>query len=44
MLVTLFVSLGAFTLVFLGLFWLRYSVELAERAYIRHGIRTEAVA
>ena len=35
MLVTLFVALAGFTLVFLGLFWLRYSVELAERAFNR---------
>ena len=31
MLVTLFASLGGFTLVFLGLFTLRYAVELASR-------------
>lgn len=35
MLVTLFVALAGFTLVFLGLFWLRYSVELAERSWHR---------
>jgi heme exporter protein C len=44
MLVTLFVSLAAFTLVFAGLFWLRYSVELAERAWRRRGVRGEAIA
>jgi len=38
------VSLAAFTLVFAGLFWLRYSVELAERAWQRHEIRSEALA
>jgi heme exporter protein C len=35
MLATLFVALAGFTLVFLGLFWLRYSVELAERKWHR---------
>lgn len=35
MLVTLFVALAGFTLVFLGMFSLRYSVELAERSWNR---------
>jgi heme exporter protein C len=43
MLLTLFVSLGAFTLVFAGLFWLRYSAELAERTLQRYAIAAEAV-
>lgn len=36
MLLTLLVSLGAFTLVFFGCFRLRYAVEIAGRARLRH--------
>lgn len=35
MLVTLAVALAGFTLVFFGLYWLRYSVEVAERRWMR---------
>ncbi len=36
MLITLFVALAGFTLVFLGLYWLRYSVEVLTRRWQRH--------
>jgi heme exporter protein C len=39
MLVTLLVSLTAFTLVFAGLFWLRYSLEVANRTWQRHAVQ-----
>lgn len=35
MLVTLFASLLGFTLLFLGLFWMRYTVEVTERLWRR---------
>jgi hypothetical protein len=40
MLVTLLVTMAAFTLVFLGLFWIRYSLEVGERTW--HAARVRA--
>src|SRR5665811_2334254 len=44
MLATLFVSLAAFTLVFLGLFWLRYSVEILDRKWSRRSLQAREVS
>lgn len=45
MLVTLFVALAGFTLVYFGLLWLRYAIELAARTWHRHCSRpNEATA
>lgn len=42
MLITLAVALVGFTLVFLGLYWLRYSVEVAERRWQRRHLEAHA--
>jgi len=43
MLITLVVALAGFTMVFLGLYWLRYTVEITERGWRRRQ-RSEALA